>query len=211
MFNCKLLILFLLFLFSFTGCQKEPMEPLTELPVDGKQKTIKIEENGIAIEFCLLDSSNQPATVFNKGENFKFHLSLTNNCKPDSVMYIVSEFLHNPCLFLVYTNSGDSIGKPIKGVACEEISDGINQIELGEEWIMEIPWTETRTYSFYYEPDEIRFLQCEYTGLNMQPLDTGIYYTELTQQFCLGRYLPHPQQNLKCTSMLDLRINFQVK
>ena len=187
------------------------MEPLTELPVDGKQKTIRIEENGIAIEFCLLDSSNQPATVFNKGENFKFHLSLTNNFRPDSVMYIVRDFLHNTDLFLVYKSNNDSVGKPLKCIGCTEIMDVAHQIEQGEKLIIESYWTESYVFENHWDPDGIRFLQCYYSGLNMEPLDTGKYYTKLSQQFCLGRFVQPPDDVFVCTSLLDLKINFQIK
>ncbi len=47
------------------SCQKEPIEPVTELAVDGEQKVIAVEKNGIGIEFCLLNEEGEPATVLN--------------------------------------------------------------------------------------------------------------------------------------------------
>ncbi len=211
----KIIQIFFLFLPVFTlmltGCQKESIDPVTELAIDGEQKVISVGNNGIGIEFCLLNKQGEPATVFNEGENFKFHLAITNNVQTDTAMYIVSDFLRNPDLFRVFISNGDTVGKPLEGNFCNEISDGINQMKRGEEWVMESPWTETRTFTGFYDPNTIRFLQCYFSGLNRQSLSKGRYYTKFTQQFCLGRYLPHPQNEYKYTDTFTLTINFEIK
>lgn len=50
-----------------------------------------------------------------------------------------------------------------------------------------------------------------FIGLNQPPLSKGVYYTELNQQFCLGRYLPDPQSEFICTDTLKLKLNFEIK
>ncbi|MCD6564859.1 MAG: hypothetical protein J7K53_02845 [Bacteroidales bacterium] len=125
-----------LFMVVVTGCQKEPLK--------AEYKGISVEQNGIAIEFCLLNEKGEPDTVLKEGENFKFFLAITNNVEPDTSMYIVSEFLRNPDLFMVFSSADDTIGKPVGWNGMYKISDCINQIYQGEKWSFEIPWHETR-------------------------------------------------------------------
>ena len=189
------------------SCQKE-----TELAIDSEQKVIAVEKNGIGIEFCLLNENGEPATVFNEGENFKFHLAIINNVEPDTAMYIVSDFLSNPDLFITFSSNGDTIGKPVSFLAADLISLKANKIKQGEKWIMEIPLHETRgnEVPLNYH-NVILFLHSFFIGLNQPPLSKGTYYTEFTQRFCLGKYLPHPQSEFACTDMLQLKINFEIK
>ena len=209
----KIFYLFPAFMVAVMSCQKEPIEPVTELAIDSEQKVIAVEKNGIGIEFCLLNEEGEPATVFNEGENFKFHLAIENNVESDTAMYIVSDFIYKqePELFEVFDSKGKVIGKPWEVIANLEISNTINQIDAGEKWIMESPWTETRVFTGFYESDVIRFLQFYFSGLNMKPLPAGKYYTVLSRQFCLGKYLPHPQSEFVCTDTLKLKINFEIK
>ncbi len=212
----KILQIFYLFLtvitVIITSCRKEPVNSVTELTIDGKQKVITVEENGIGIEFCLLNEKGEPATVFNEGESFKFHLVIKNNVKPDTAMYIVSDFLKNPNLFCVFSSNGEMTGEPVKWYGMNKVSDAINQIKLGEEWVLDIPWFETRGTEDPFDADNlIRVLQHYFMGLNQQPLSKGKYFSEFTQQFCLRKYLPHPQSEFVCTDTLKLKINFEIK
>ncbi|MCH7657502.1 MAG: hypothetical protein IIB05_04205 [Bacteroidetes bacterium] len=194
------------------SCQKEPIEPVTELAIDGEQKVIAVEKNGIGIEFCLLNEEGEPATVFNEGENFRFRLAITNNVEPDTAMYIISKFLQNSSLFMVFNSAGDTIGKPVIFRGADLVAETTNQIKQEEKWDIEIPWHETRGTEVPYDYHNlIRFLNSYFMGLNQQPLSKGKYYTELTQQFCLGKYLPHPQSEFVCTDTLELKINFEIK
>ena len=197
--------------FLFTGCNKEPVEPVTELPVDGSQKVIKVEDNGIGIEFCLLNEQGEPATVFKEGENFKFHLGIVNNVKEYDSLYIVTDFLRNPGLFMVYKENNDKVGKPVKWKGMNEISD-ICPIYKGETWKIEFPWHEERgTEKPFDYRNLIRVLQHYFMGLAQPYLPKGKYYTAFTRQFCLGRYLPHPQHETICTDTLKLKIHFEIK
>jgi len=212
----KIIQIFYLFLTVFTvtvmSCQKESIEPVMELTIDSKQKVLTVEKNGVGIEFCLLNENGEPATVFNEGENFKFHLAIINNVEPDTAMYIVSDFLRNPDLFIIFSSNGDTIGKPVDFLAADLISLEANKIKQGEKWDMEIPWHEIRgTEVPFDEHNLIWFLHHYFMGLNQLPLAKGTYYTEFTQQFCLGKYLPHPQNQFVCTDTLTLKINFEIK
>ena len=218
----KIFYLFLtVFPLMVTSCQKEPLESATELTINGEHKVITVEKNGVGIEFCLLNEQGQPATVFNEGEDFKFHLAIINNVEPDTAMYIVSHFLSNSGLFRVYSRNGHTIGQPAEWHGMDKISDGINQIKQGKEWVMEFPWHETRGTEVPYNADnDIRVLQHYFMGLNRQPLSNGKYYTKFTQQFCLARYYNYldtppgemdPPTEYFCTDTLTLRINFEIK
>ncbi len=205
-------------LFVLWGCSKEPVSPLFEIPINGTQKTIKVEQNGIGVTFSLLNAQGQPATVFNESENFKFYLAITNNVEKDTAMYIVSDFLGNPELFRVYNENGSIIGKPWILSSCLYISDQVNKILSGGKWIIESPWNEKKTFNTIYDSTAIRYLQCYFKGLDQPMLPAGKYYTLLTQQFCLGRFHNAlsdtsgivPEEYV-CTDTLKLKINFEIK
>ena len=212
----KIIQTFYLFLTVFTvtvmSCQKESIEPVMELTIDSKQKVLTVEKNGVGIEFCLLNEQGEPATVFYEGENFKFHLAIINNVEPDTAMYIDSDFLRNPDLFITFSSNGDTIGKPVDFLAADLISLKANKIKQGEKWDMEIPWHETRGSEAPFDYHNlIWFLHHYFIGLNQPPLSKGTYYTEFTQRFCFGKYLPHPQSEFVCTDTLKLKINFEIK
>ncbi|MCD6201420.1 MAG: hypothetical protein J7K46_06410 [Bacteroidales bacterium] len=201
------------------SCAKESISPPgtyveingVPLQTNGDNNKIDIESNGIGIEFCLLNEAGEPATTFNRGENFKFHLAITNNIQSDTAMYIVSDFLRNPDLYMVYKENGDIVGKPVEWHGMDKISDGY-ALRNGEAWTLEIPWHEKRGTEMPFDYHNlIRVLQHFFIGLNRQPLSKGTYYTKFTQQYCLGRYLPHPQDKIICTDTLSLRIVFEIK
>ena len=208
----QILYLFLIvFIVAFTSCLKDNIEPVTELTINGDEKVITVENNGVGIEFCLLNEQGEPATVFDEGENFRFHLALKNIVKPNSAMYIDSDFLTNSGLFCVFSSSGDTIGKPINYRGADLISDGINQMKQGEEWVLEFPWHETKgTEEPFDYRNLIRVLQHYFMGLDQAFLQKGTYYTKFTQQFCLGRYVDPPTEYI-CTETLTLKINFEIK
>lgn len=197
---------------SLISCQKESIEQSAiELMIEGMQKVITVENNGVGIEFCLLNENGEPATVFQEGENFKFHLAINNHVESDTALYIVSDFIYNQALFKVFNRTDSTIGKPWETSMCLEISDGVNQIYAGEKWIMESPWIETQVFKGTDESDNIKHLQCYFSGLSMKPLPIGKYFTELSQQFCLGKYSSHPHSEFVCTDLLTFRINFEIK
>lgn len=207
----KSIFFFVALPFVWESCTKETVVPPSiyaeingvPVPLNNGDSKISIESNGIGIEFCLLNEAGEPATTFEKGENFKFHLAITNNVSPDSSMYIVSDFLRNPDLFKVYNAGGKSKGQPIEWNGMDKVTDVKNGIVFGEKWTLNIPWHDTE--------NSFRVFQHYFKGANRSPLPRGSYYTKLTQQFCLGRYLPHPQHEEVCTDTLTLKINFEIK
>lgn len=201
-----------LFTVVVMSCEKESIEPVMELTIESKQNVLTVEKHGVGIEFCLLNELCEPAKVFQENENFKFHLAIKNNVEPDTAMYIVSAFLRNPGLFIVFSENGDMIGQPTEWHGMRKISDGVNEIGYNKKWDILIPWHETRGTEVPYDYQNlIRILQHYFMGLNQQPLSKGKYYTKFTQQFCLGRYLPHPQSEIVYTDTLTLKINFEIK
>lgn len=199
----------LILVLTLWGCGKTPENPVTDIPVNGTVKMIRVEQNGVEITFCLLNEQGEPATIFSQGENFRFHLAIKNRVQKDTALYIVSSFLSNPDLFQVYDENGISEGKPWKLSKCSYISDGVNELKRGEEWTMESPWQENDSV-------ESHFLQCYFQGLDQPLLPSGKYYTAFTQQFCLGRYFHYEDYSdtpyeFMCTDTLTFKINFEIK
>ncbi|TAL69100.1 MAG: hypothetical protein EPN88_06825 [Bacteroidetes bacterium] len=203
---------------TIIGCHKK-LEDLgnkinskqIELSDTSNLRVINVQQNGIDIEYCLLNENGQPATAFNEGEQFNFHLAITNNYDQDTSLYIVSDFLENPCLFMVFKNTSDTIGKPVSWNGMYKTGDYYNKLKKGQKWYMDIPWRESRGTEIPFNFNNlIRVFQHFFIGLNKPFLSKGTYFTEFKQEFCLGRYLPDPQY-LICTDTLQLRINFEVK
>ena len=198
------------YMVTIMSCQKESTEAENEL-----NKVITAEKNGLGIEFCLLNENGEPDTVFQEGENFRFHLAIINNVEPDTSMYIVSDFLKNPDLFMVFRSPYDTVGRPMELKGLFARTDAGNEIKKGEKWVMEIPWHETRgTEEPYDMYNLIIYFQVLYIGLNQPPLSKGVYYTELTEIFCLRRYANSPDyenEPIVCTDTLELKINFEIK
>lgn len=212
--------LVLLILSLLSGCTYNytvTPNQLTKIPINGTFKTINITQNGIGINFCLLNSQEQPATVFSQGENFKFYLAIKNKFQRDTATYIINNFLGNPDLFRVYKENGTVIGKPWKLQTCLDISDENNSLPRGKTWILESPWNVNGIPNPAIDSSLMRHLQCYFEGLNQPMLPPGKYYTKLTQQFQLGIYINpfsmavYPADNYLRTDTLKLKINFEIK
>lgn len=205
------------FVSTIVGCHKknedsvQPVAKQIESKDTNNLEVIRVFQNGISVEFCLINGNGQPAASFNEGEQFKFRLSITNYYDQDTSLYVITDFLKNPNLFMVFKSSSDSVGKPIKLFFIYKTGDYYNKIKKGEKFLVEIPWTESKGSELPFRFDNlINFFQYYYIGLNRPSLPKGKYYTEFNQKFCLGRYLPDPQVPI-CTDILQLRIDFEVK
>jgi hypothetical protein len=205
------------FVISILGCHKRIDDVTQNIDlrrIDSKDtstiKEIKITQNGIVVDYCLLNENGVPATSFYEGENFKFHISITNNYFQDTSMYIITSFLSNRNLFMVFNNSTDTVGNPIKLVFMYKTGDYYNNIKKGEKWLIDIPWSDSQGSELPFNFNNlINFFQYYFIGLNRPFLPKGKYYTDFKQQFCFGRYLLDPQYI--CTDTLHIRINFEVK
>lgn len=211
-------LIFSALLMILTACETElfnlnKKREVIELPVNGGQKLISYRGNGIGIEFCLLNEQGEPATVFGEGENFRFRLTITNNLQQDTARYIVSDFINNPDLFKVFDEDGREVGKPVKLLGMDMISDAINKIRKYEKQTITIFWDKPDTLFIppYDPPNSIRVLQGYFMYLDKGPLPRGSYYTTFTQKFCLGRFMPHPQSEKTCTNELTFKINFEIR
>jgi hypothetical protein len=65
----------------FSSCGKENTkeENISEIAIGSKNPVANYTIDGIKFNFCLLNESSKPATVFNEGENFSFYFKVTNN------------------------------------------------------------------------------------------------------------------------------------
>lgn len=217
--NHRVYLVISLFTAVIVSCQKHvdiPEKQLNtrriELTDTSSQKVLITQQNGVGIEFCLLNEEGEPSTVFYEGENFRFHLAITNNVKPDTSMYILIDFLRNPNLFMVFRSDEDTIGKPVLNGFCYKCGSNFNEIKQGISWTLEIPWQETHGTELPFDINNgLKVFQCYLIGLNRSLLPVGKYYTELKQQFCLGHHLPDSLNKLACTDDLQLKIRFEIK
>ncbi len=212
----KIIQIFFLFLAVFTlmltGCQKESINPVTELAIDGDQKVISVGNNGIGIEFCLLNEQGEPATVFSEGENFKFHLVIKNNIKSYEAMYIPLNFNlgfgynYIPDRFYVINAQGDTIGRPFYFRGADYILMKCPKINKGENYVLDISWTEDRDYW--------HICNLYANGSKNNPLPKGTYFTSFEHNFCLRDFSLDFIENtddIICTDTLSFKINFEIK
>lgn len=208
-------LLFMMFPVMVMSCQKESIEPvITELAIDGKQKVISVEKNGIGIEFCLLNEQGQPATVFNEGEDFRFHLVIRNNVKSCETLYI--PFCRDctgygnsyfPDEFYVMSAQGNTIGRPFYIRGADFSLERCFKIKKGERLVMlDIPWTESRDYW--------HICNLYAHGSKNEPLSKGIYYVSFSHRFCFRDFtlpgLGKPDEFI-CSDNISLKIYFEIK
>ncbi|MBA7534628.1 hypothetical protein ES705_26877 [subsurface metagenome] len=210
----KIIQKFYLFLTVFTvtvmSCQKDSIEPVMELTIDSKQKVLTVEKNGVGIEFCLLNENGEPATIFNEGEDFRFHLAITNNVEPDTAMYMpicLDCGGYIPDKFYVMNAQGDTIGRPFYFRGIVYIKTQCPVINKWDSFILDIPWTESREN--WYICTLIAH------GSKNKLLPKGEYYTSFVHKFCLN-FLSLPPISEKpdefiCTDNISFKINFKIK
>ncbi len=208
----KIIQIFYLFLAVFTliitGCQKESINPVTELAIDGEQKVISVGNNGIGIEFCLLNEQGEPATIFSEGENFRFHLVIKNNIKSYKTMYMPVGFGYGfiPDRFYVMNPQGDTIGRPFYFRGADYDLMKCFKMNKGENYVLDVSWTENRDYW--------HICNLYAHGSKNKPLPKGTYYISFEHNFCLRDFslnFPEKAEELICTDILNFKINFEIK
>ncbi|MCF8232907.1 MAG: hypothetical protein K9J27_12045 [Bacteroidales bacterium] len=109
-----------------TGCEKglfggEEDEDgnVYEIKSGSDSQVIRQTIEGIGFEFCLLNENGEPATKFEKGENFVFSLKLNNETSDTiqiKVPVVRKDFFQ---VFHKTENQVEEAGSPIRGVWCE--------------------------------------------------------------------------------------------
>ena len=199
-----------MFVVTITSCQKESIEPPMELTIDGMQKVLFVNNNGIGIKFCLLNENGEPATVFKEGENFRFYLEIINNVEPDTAMYLPLwsglGYGWIPDNLYVFNAKGDTIGRPFYFRGAYYILEACPKIKKGDSFVLDIPWTENRE----------NWLICNVMahGSKNEPLPKGKYYTRFVYQFCLNSFSLFNSENpddFICTDRISYKINFKIE
>ncbi|MFS0489367.1 hypothetical protein [Leadbetterella byssophila] len=101
----KNLIIALVFTMTLSSCDSNP-SPLTYSGCDGQ------EIDGIAFEYCLLNSQMEDVTELLEGENFFFKFTVRNKTGKEYYFYpqYANDAENDFCT--VYTVDGQKVGKP---------------------------------------------------------------------------------------------------
>ena len=184
----KLCLIILFISFFGMGCEKD--NDILELQIGDEKCLIKVVD-GVEFKFCLLNEQGEPATVFNKGENFTFHFAINNKLKStinwDNNLLFSSGFCEVKSMKY-------NFGPPFKIIGIEEIGQVAFSILPEKTTIWEVSWI----------PEENEWTKgfVSYKRTNLQYLPEGKYFTRFSHKFDLG--------NLE-TQNLTFLINFEIK
>lgn len=188
-------LFFLLVLLLGAGCKKDLF---LELPLGSSDAIINKEINNIVFKFYLLNEQDEPATVFNQGENFTFHFEFINR-KRDSIT-VTTEFI-NADFFRIYKNEGNNLvdmGKPWTGIWCLfNLEPHEFYLSTNESIMIYIPWVYYGNFRDYYP------LCCSETK---SFLPQGKYYTAFNLDF---HYTIKGKK--KTINNATFKINFEIK
>ncbi|MCK5907398.1 MAG: hypothetical protein KAG37_07395, partial [Flavobacteriales bacterium] len=98
------------------GCSKSTQLPSLEIHPNGDKTTIEQKLEGVSLKFCILNQYGEPATVFNKGENFTFNFSIYNHEKDTTK--ISTDFINDDFYRVFNTSENSDMGKSWTGVWC---------------------------------------------------------------------------------------------
>ena len=173
----KTSLIFQLFIIIGTGCKKEP-DNLTfyEISNNSETKTIQEEIDNIEFKFCLLNEQNEPATTFNKGENFSFCFTVTNN--KNEKLYFDPFFAYSKenDFFRVFNSNNQDIGKPFVFLGYDKVGIGAYPFGMGKSYTFIQQWTDSRDSIWNWQHGY-------YKRANQQPLTADRYYTDFRYQF----------------------------
>lgn len=171
-----------------------------EVSPESKSQIIEKEINGITFKFCLLNEQEQPATVFNEGENFSFYFSSKNTGKRD-LYFNAAEVSYNKDFFRVYNSSGTDLGKSYDPFLQTDIGIVAYSFNIGDEYVIKVPWL--------HEKDPIRHPgNLPYDSIFQKPLAKGNYYTSFRNSFY---YVVQQGGDWVRTDSINFNINFQIK
>ena len=186
----KLCLIILFFSLFGMGCEKD--YDILELKI-GEAKCLFKEVEGVEFKFCLLNEQGEPATVFDKDENFIFLFSARNTRK--DTLYFDRGIIGLPDFCEVRNHSGEKIGSPFKKPVLQElIGQGAYPFQPHSEYVFEVPWRDSRQEWIKWHGI--------FNGTNQPALQKGEYYTKFAYRFNFG--------HLK-TDLLSFKINFEIK
>jgi len=179
------------------GCDKNNDLPiLLEINPDSDETVIKYFTKQIEFELCILNKDGQPATVFNKVDNFTFSFSF-KNISSDQII-VTTEFINSDFFNVYLAQNKTNIGKPWTGLWCE-FSGLPQEIKVNSQSIGKIrcPWILDKNNT----PDYPLCMAQSKASLNI-----GDYYTILDLDF---HYSINGKTNI--INNIKFKIFFKVK
>ncbi len=208
-------------LISCTGCENELFnsgssdyqDHTWEIQLNDDQKVIEQTVKGIEFKFCLLNEDSVPSTTFQEGENLFFYFSTENtrdenlSFDPDFMNFGVNTFCK------VWSEKGDTIGKPFVFGGMNLIGSGAYPFHKGESYKFKFPWLYSfdlwnSLFSYEEELETWRLLYTYFDATDQEPLTKGKYYTKFSHKFRFSRTIDEPSLH---TDSLTFKINFEIK
>ena len=215
-----LLPVFIVFLLC-TGCENglfndndnDNQDNSWEIQLNDDQKVIEQTVKGIEFKFCLLNEDSVPSTTFQEGENFYFYFTAKNTRDED--LSFDPDFMHfgMNTFCKVWSEKGDTIGKPFVFGGMDLIGSGAYPLHKGESYKFKFPWLysyDLWNSLFTYEEDmeTWKLLYTYFEATDQVPLTEGKYYTKFSHKFCFSRTFDEPSLY---TDSLRFKINFEIK
>jgi len=182
------------------GCEKEE-NTIWEISPDSGTTVIQNMVDGIEFKFCLLNEAGEAATVFDEGENFTFHFSVTNKLNENLYFYPDFAFSNDNDFCRVFNSNGENKSKPyyFRGVA--KIGIGAYPFDVDNPFVFEQSWADSRDTIW-------RWSYGHYESTHQEFLRKGIYYTGFKYRFGFVRSNGGPTVY---TDSLTFKINFKIQ
>lgn len=156
--------------------------------------------NDVVFEYCLLNIDMEPTAQLKAGENFYFRFSVRNNTNRNFYFYphFANDDENDFCA--VYTEEGQSFGKPYVFKAVELIGIAAWSFPPNKEYVFLQPWLDSRDTSWTWQ-------RGVYSSTNQTPLPAGKYSTSFTETFKFE--VPLSDKELKIEE-ITFKIDFNV-
>ncbi len=196
--------LFIFIIISIMGveCERQNDDILQmEIGPDTKDQIIQNTIDGIGFKFCLLNEQGEASTVFNEGENFSFHFSVTNYRTED--FYFDPEYAkENENGFCkIYTSENTDLGKPFEFLYALLVGAPAYPFNPGNSCVFEVPWSDDRETEWFWKLGTF-----ESTHKNL--LEKGSYYSEFKYGFLFEGVRGNSDLRI---DTLSFRINFEIR
>ena len=189
----KNLIIALVFTMTLSSCDSNP-SPLTYSGCDGQ------EIDGIAFEYCLLNSQMEDVTELLEGENFFFKFTVRNKTGKEYYFYpqYANDAENDFCT--VYTVDGQKVGKPYVLNALNLIGIGGVPFGQNDDYVFVQPWVDTRDSSWTWKHGT-------YSSTRHNPLPPGQYRASFKETFRFR--VPGSDDELTIKDV-EFKINFTI-